>query len=220
MLTAPFLRFLSLVFLLLQLRISISEPSQQGDISQAYAALAAAHQACGDGPAAAECLQELVRSAKASGNLRAQAEAAENLALIHAKHSEYQQAESQLQEAYELRKALVQSQAGSRAELEKVRILLGLVKGTSRTPSLLSSIVSIDVKALLNWKVQRTELVAPVASVAAVAASASSAPASDAGASTAASATAAPVAETKEQETEGKESEQQAELAPIGATTQ
>lgn len=142
----------------LQLRLSVTAKDAADEVSQAYAALAAAHQAAGDGPAAAQCLEELLNQALASGNLRAQAEAAENLALIHAKHGEYEKAESQLQLAYGLRKQLVAAGTGSRAELEKVRILVGLIKGASRVSPLMSTLIAIDIKALLNWKLRGKEL--------------------------------------------------------------
>jgi tetratricopeptide (TPR) repeat protein len=159
---------------MLQLRIakaaaaassSSSSPSSSGSaagsqtaVAQAYAALAAAHQALGDHTASADCLLELLEVATASGDEAAQAEAAENLGILHATLGRRDEAEPHLQKAFELRKKLVPENRVTRASLDKVRILLGMVKGDARTASLFTSVAKVDVKSLLEWKVQGREL--------------------------------------------------------------
>lgn len=152
-------------FLPLQLRIAKAAASEPGassaasdNVSQAYAALAAAYQATDDHESSSQCLQELLEVANAQGNEAAQAEAAENLGLMHAHLGQRDAAQPYLTTAFELRRKLVNEGRCTRASLERLRILVGMVKGDARVAPLFSNIAAVDVKALLNWRVQRVEL--------------------------------------------------------------
>ena len=148
----------ALPFLQTFLALSQAAPELRGNVSQALAALAAAHQAVGDWPATTAMLLKLLDVALETGDAGAQAEASEQIGIMFAQQGRREEAEPHLTKAFELRRAMVAQGACPRAALDKVRILLGMVSGDSRLGPLFSSIASVDVMGLLGWKQTRTGL--------------------------------------------------------------
>lgn len=142
------------------LRISSATPGAEDQTAAGYAGLAAAYAAVQNYDAAAECLEELVSAAERTGNVAAQAEAAENLGIMHAQQGHNADAEPSLARAYELRKQLLAAGTGSRPATDKARILLGMVRGDARVAPLFRHILAVDVPGLLGWKAHTADLAA------------------------------------------------------------
>jgi tetratricopeptide (TPR) repeat protein len=151
-----------------------------GAVAQAYAALAAAYQALGEGAASSACLQELLDVATASGDEAAQADAAENIGILHACGGRRDEAEPFLQTAFTLRRKLVAEGRLARSLLDSSRIYLGMVKGDARAAPLFAHVAKVDIVGLLNWRVQRRELAVAATATAAAAAEGPAAAAAEA----------------------------------------
>ena len=144
-----------LPFLETFLRLSQSVPELRGNVCQALAALAAAHQAVGAWAAVEANLLRLLDVAVETGDAAAQAEASEQIGIMFAQQGRVADSEPHLTKAFELRRAMVAKGACPRAALDKVRILLGMVSGDARLSPLFSSIAHVDVHGLLMWKAVR-----------------------------------------------------------------
>ena len=127
--------------------------------AQALAALAAANQAVGNKDAAVSYLSRLLEVAVETGSAAAEAEASEQLGIMLAGVKETMaEAEVHLTRAFELRRTSIAEGKEPRSSIDKVRILLGMVRGDSRLSPLFSSIATVDVSALLSWRLQRVEV--------------------------------------------------------------
>jgi tetratricopeptide (TPR) repeat protein len=155
----------ALPFLQAYLALSQAAPELRGNVGQALAALAAAHQAVGDWPASTASLLRLLDVALETGDVGAQAEASEQIGIMFAQQGRREEAEPHLKTAFELRRGMVAAGSCPRAALDKVRILLGMVSGDSKLGGLFSSISAIDVAGLLAWKATRVGLTAAPAEV-------------------------------------------------------
>jgi len=148
----------ALPYLEAYLQLSQTEPALRGNVSQALAALAAAHQAVGNAEASSESLQRLLAVAAESGDAAAEAEASEQIGIALAQQGRRAEAEPHLARAFELRRTMVAGGGGARAPLDKVRILLGMVRGDARLEPLFASIARVDVGRLLSWRLQHSEI--------------------------------------------------------------
>jgi tetratricopeptide (TPR) repeat protein len=126
--------------------------------AQALAALAAANQAVGNKDVAVSYLSQLLEVAVETGSAAAEAEASEQLGIMLAGAKETMvEAEMHLSRAFELRRSSIAEGKEPRSSIDKVRILLGMVRGDARLSPLFSRISEVDMSALLNWRIQRTE---------------------------------------------------------------
>jgi tetratricopeptide (TPR) repeat protein len=127
--------------------------------AQALAALAAANQAIGNKEAAVSYLSRLLELAVETGSTAAEAEASEQLGIMLAGVKETMvEAETHLSRAFELRRLSIAEGKEPRSSIDKVRILLGMVRGDARLSPIFSSIAAVDVTSLLNWRIQRKEV--------------------------------------------------------------
>lgn len=153
----------------MQLALALQLKEEKNDIqhiARAYASLAAAHQSAGDYQSASACLHDLLRVSQESGNFAAKAHALDSIGILHARQGNYQEAESSLTEGYRLRRQLMEmgSEGANRPELDRCRMLLGLVKASgkgsgTRVGAMFDTVLANDIKKLLDWKISRSELV-------------------------------------------------------------
>jgi hypothetical protein len=123
---------------------------------RANAALAAAHVRTGDAAAAEACLRDTVARAEAAGaGADAElADAAENLGVLCVQRGDGAGAQALLERAFALRRAALAAAAPrtTRADVERVRMLLGLARAHEREGGFMDAVVACDVARLLPLK--------------------------------------------------------------------
>lgn len=135
-------------------KLVTSSPELSNQQSKAQAALAGAHEACGDYDAAASVLERLIASCSlelgVAGSDEALAEAAENLGILHARRGAQSEATRLLHLAYDTRLRMLSQGLGSRRGLDKTRVALGVVRGSAALPEYARLVASLDLASLLR----------------------------------------------------------------------
>lgn len=147
------------------LRISMSKESPSAEDARAYGALAAAYLTAEKWTEASECLEEFIATA-AGRDPEAVAEGHEHLGLVCARTGRLNEAQEHLQQAYDTRVSLLQVGLGQRLKLDRLRMVLGMVRASTSLDVFVPAVVRNDVKYLLHWKLRTAaESAAPATSM-------------------------------------------------------
>lgn len=142
----------------------------------AFSALAEAYELSGRPDEALATLGQFAEASERIGDSLSVAEARQRLGVAQLRRGRTAKAVTELQQSFEVRRALVGQGTGQRSDLAAARVSLGLARASASSRDLIR-VVATDLSALLEWKTHRaaSALAAPEAATAPAAATAAAA---------------------------------------------
>lgn len=122
----------------------------------AFSALAEAYELAGRPDEALATLGQFAEASERIGDSLSVAEARQRLGVAQLRRGRTAKAVLELQQSFEVRRALVGQGTGQRSDLAAARVSLGLARASASSRHLLR-VVATDLTALLRWKTLRVE---------------------------------------------------------------